>query len=154
ALGRPSTYNFDVTSGLVPGERYCFRLREVTSDGTPGEAFDVCGYGLGLTPPPTTVPTTTVVLSIPVTLTPTAIGVQTVPGIDPAPTLAPTPDPFLTLTPASEFAPTPELPDVGQPDSPFPTPAETDDLSAQQQQLFPEASPTIDQFAPTQTTTP
>lgn len=49
ALGRPTsgaTYNFDVTSDLVPGERYCFRLSEVTSDDTPGETFDLCGYGL------------------------------------------------------------------------------------------------------------
>ncbi len=41
-----ATYNFDITSGLILGERYCFRLREIPSDGTPGEAFDLCGYGL------------------------------------------------------------------------------------------------------------
>jgi hypothetical protein len=32
----------------VAGERYCFRLREVTSDDTPGESFDLCGFGIAL----------------------------------------------------------------------------------------------------------
>ncbi|MCC9075447.1 hypothetical protein FKZ61_004890 [Litorilinea aerophila] len=50
APDRGAVYNFNVTSGLVYGRRYCFRIREVTTDGTPGEAFDVCGYGPGVTP--------------------------------------------------------------------------------------------------------
>jgi hypothetical protein len=51
ALGTPqtgATYSFDVTSGLIAGERYCFRLHEVSSDDTPGENFDLCGFGIGL----------------------------------------------------------------------------------------------------------
>jgi hypothetical protein len=143
ALGKPSTYNFDVTSGLVPGERYCFRLREITSDMTPGEAFDLCGYGLGLTPPPTSV---TVQVSIPVTLTPTVIPVQVVPGLTPAPTLAPTQDPALTLTPTltptqvSTFTPTPTLPGGGQPISPLPSPTVA---NLQQQQISPLPTPAL-----------
>jgi hypothetical protein len=51
ALGGPqsgATYNFIVTGGLVAGERYCFRLREVTSDSTAGASFDLCGFGIAL----------------------------------------------------------------------------------------------------------
>lgn len=136
------TYNFDITYGLVPGERYCFRLREITADNTPGEAFDLCGYGLGLTPPPTAV---TVQVSIPVTLTPTVVTVEQVPGLTPAPTLAPTIDPFATPTPTftptidpfatptptidpfatPTFTPTPTETVVGQGESPLATPTET-----------------------------
>jgi hypothetical protein len=101
-----ATYNFDVTSGLLPGERYCFRLREITTDQTPGEAFDLCGYGLGLIPLPTIAPVV-VEVSIPVTLTPTIVAVTPVPGLDAAPTLAPTVDPFLTLTPTIDPFATP-----------------------------------------------
>ncbi|MCC6454962.1 MAG: hypothetical protein IT328_08480 [Caldilineaceae bacterium] len=124
ARGIPSTYNFDVTSGLKAGESYCFRLREITSDETPGEAFDLCGYGPGLTPAPTTA--ATIVVSIPVTLTPTVIPVQPVPGID-VPTLAPTQDPALALTPATVFdaTATPALPAVDQFGSPLVTPTPT-----------------------------
>lgn len=124
-----ATYNFDVTSGLTPGERYCFRLREITTDGTPGEAFDLCGYGLGLMPEVTVQPLT-VDVNIPITLTPTVVTVQQVPGVDTAPTVPPTVapdatatqtfDPFATPTidpfavptqPVSELAtPTPTLP--------------------------------------------
>lgn len=140
-----ATYNFDVTSGLFPGERYCFRLREITIDQTPGEAFDLCGYGLGLTPPPTAV-TVQVQVSIPVTLTPTVMAVEQVPGLPAAPTLAPTIDPFDTATPTLDpfaipsptldpFAtPTPTL--VNQAISPLPSPATVD--PALQQQLNPQ----------------
>lgn len=102
AQGSPdtgATYNFNVTSGLVAGESYCFRLREVTSDGTPGEAFDLCGYGPGLTPAPTPI---TNVLSLTLEITPTTISVEAVPGLE-APTLSPTltpiPPTVLTATP-------------------------------------------------------
>ena len=43
---RGATYTFSITSGLILGERYCFRLREIPSDETSGEAHDLCGYGL------------------------------------------------------------------------------------------------------------
>jgi hypothetical protein len=49
---RSAQYSFNITTGLVPGQTYCFRLREVTTDGTPGEVFDLCGYGPGITPTP------------------------------------------------------------------------------------------------------
>lgn len=163
ALGSPTsgaTYNFDVTSGLVPGERYCFRLREITGDDTPGEAFDLCGYGLGITPPPTSA--ATVVVSIPVTLTPTVIPVQVIPGLTPPPTLIPTVDPFLTLTPALDpfltltpqtppfdpFAPTP----TNTTDPQFVSPLTPPDQSLQQQQApfdpnaqFPQPTPNLGQ---------
>ena len=166
-----ATYNFDVTSGLIPGERYCFRLREITTDDTPGEAFDLCGYGLGLTPPPTTV---SVEVSIPVTLTPTAVTVTQVPGVDAAPTLAPTVDPFATATPTIDpfLTPTPTvdpfatatftpLPTVAnQGDSPLPTPTETATVTSeptvQQQNLDPaqaELSPESPITEPTATPT-
>ena len=131
-----ATYNFDVTSGLIPGERYCFRLREITTDETPGEAFDLCGYGLGLTPPPTSV---SVEVSIPVTLTPTVVTVTQVPGVDAAPTLVPTVDllatatptltptptidPFATATPTMTATPTVLAENQGE--SPLPTPTFT-----------------------------
>lgn len=55
AKGGPSTpaqYNFPVTTGIEPGTAYCWRLQELTTDGTPGEAQDRCGYGPNVTPTP------------------------------------------------------------------------------------------------------
>uniref|UniRef100_A0A7C1FVN6 Fibronectin type-III domain-containing protein n=1 Tax=Caldilinea aerophila TaxID=133453 RepID=A0A7C1FVN6_9CHLR len=55
ARGGPSTpaqYNFPVTQGMQPGIAYCFRLVELTTDGTPGEVQDRCGFGPGVTPTP------------------------------------------------------------------------------------------------------
>jgi hypothetical protein len=151
ALGNPttgSTYNFDVTSGLFPGERYCFRLREITHDGTPGEAFDLCGYGLGLTPPPTAA--VTVQVGIPVTLTPTVVAVGQVPGLTPAPTLAPTIDPFATATPTIDpFATaTPTVDPFATPTF-TPSPSPTVVVQATSPLLSPELAPT-----PTGTLTP
>jgi hypothetical protein len=48
----PAQYTFPVTSGLVPGVPYCFQLREVTTDGSSGEAPALCGYGPNVTPTP------------------------------------------------------------------------------------------------------
>ncbi len=45
-------YSFPVTSNIVPGVAYCFRLKEITTDGSPGEVFDRCGYGPLVTPTP------------------------------------------------------------------------------------------------------
>lgn len=47
------SYDHLVTSGLLPGVPYCFRLREITKNGEPGQIFDRCGYGLSITPTPT-----------------------------------------------------------------------------------------------------
>ncbi len=55
ALGGPDqghAYSFPVPD-LTPGVAYCFRLDEITVDGTPGESFDICGFGYGVTPTPT-----------------------------------------------------------------------------------------------------
>lgn len=55
AQGGPNVgalYNFPVTAGVVPGVSYCFRLKEITTDGSPGEVFDRCGYGPMVTPTP------------------------------------------------------------------------------------------------------
>lgn len=55
AVGRPdvgAAYSFNVASGLEPGVAYCFRLVERTIDGLPGEQFEICGYGLSITPTP------------------------------------------------------------------------------------------------------
>ena len=48
----PAQYTFPVTSGLIPGVPYCFQLREVTTDGSIGEAPALCGYGPNVTPTP------------------------------------------------------------------------------------------------------
>jgi hypothetical protein len=82
AKGGPSVgalYDFPVTSGLVPGNSYCFRLKEITTDGSPGEVFDRCGYGPMVTPTPgfgaipvfTPVPVQTDAFGNPIVPTPT-----------------------------------------------------------------------------------
>lgn len=90
ARGGPSTpaqYSFPILSGVEPGVAYCFRLLEITTDGTQGEAPTLCGYGPNVTPTP---------------------GVGVIPTTDPnaAPPIAtdafgnpivpPTPDPFIS----------------------------------------------------------
>lgn len=89
-----ATYSFVATSGLVYGERYCFRLVEVTTDNTPGERFDLCGYGPGVSPLPANAVVTTTV-----TATPTTLIIQEPAGGVVAPTLVPTVAP--TATPPS-----------------------------------------------------
>ena len=134
---RGATYNFNITSGLIAGEAYCFRLREVTTDNTPGEVFDLCGYGPGVTPAPTST-----VVTLTTDAVPTVIAVTAAPGLQPPPTLAPTlpPTPF----------PTP----VGQPVSPILQPTPTPFDPALQQQGVPE-QPTPDLgLSPTPVTTP
>jgi len=145
AMGSPTsgaTYNFDITSGLIPNQQYCFRLREITSDNTPGEAFDLCGFGLGITPAPTPI---TVVVSIPITLTPTAVTVTEVPGLPAAPTLVPTIDPALlaltgTPTPTTDPFAVPSPPVVPtQPVSELPTPVPTATIMQQSVPQQPES---------------
>jgi hypothetical protein len=144
AMGSPTsgaTYNFDITSGLIPGQQYCFRLREITSDNTPGEEFDLCGFGLGITPAPTPI---TVVVSIPITLTPTVVAVTQVPGLPAAPTLVPTIDPALlaltgTPTPTPTIDPfaipsPPVIPEQPQSELPTPLPTPTETVLQQSQQ--------------------
>ena len=59
----PAQYSFPVTSGIETGVPYCFRLVELTTDGTPGEKIDRCGYGPSITPIPGTPTSTPVVAS-------------------------------------------------------------------------------------------
>ena len=90
ARGGPSTpaqYSFPILSGVDPGVAYCFRLLEITTDGTQGEAPTLCGYGPNVTPTP---------------------GVGVIPTTDPNaappiatdafgnPIVSPTPDPFIS----------------------------------------------------------
>jgi hypothetical protein len=90
ARGGPSTpaqYSFPILSGVEPGVAYCFRLLEITTDGTQGEAPTLCGYGPNVTPTP---------------------GVGVIPTTDPNaappiatdafgnPIVSPTPDPFIS----------------------------------------------------------
>lgn len=110
ARGGPNVgalYNFPVTSGLVPGVSYCFRLKEITTDGSPGEVFDRCGYGAMVTPTPG-------MGAIPIF---TPVPVQTDAFGNP---IAPTPTPPVVATDAfgNPIIPTP----LPQPGSPLPVP--------------------------------
>jgi hypothetical protein len=49
--GAGALYTFEVMQ-LEPGVPYCFRLLELTTDGTAGEVQDLCGYGISMTPTP------------------------------------------------------------------------------------------------------
>lgn len=132
-----ASYSFAVTTGLEVGEAYCFRLREVTTDGVPGEFFDICGYGPSL-PQPTPVDPSQL---------PTAIPLQEVPGLDPAPTLPPTP---LPGDPFQSPLPTPLPGDPFQ--SPLPTPVDPNSASLTGGEFAPTPFP--QQESPTATWTP
>lgn len=90
-----ASYTFDATE-IICGEAYCFRLQEVTTDGTPGEVFDLCGYGQGVTPTPSSALAAELGAG-----TPTPIVVEAQPGSTPAPTLIPT----ATATPIGWISP-------------------------------------------------
>ncbi len=47
-----ATYIFPILEGLKRGESYCFRLREISINGEPGDIFDRCGWGLDIAPTP------------------------------------------------------------------------------------------------------
>ncbi len=154
----PATYNFNVTTGLTFGESYCFRLREVTSDGVPGEIFELCGYGPGITPTPTVPGAGVLTFTAPITagagLLPTPITVENVPGLEAAPTLIPTPTPTVFGVPpvSPTLQPTPTLfVDPDQPVSPLPQPGaivpnlpDPNAAAAGMQQFDPNATPTVD----------
>jgi hypothetical protein len=130
-------YTFPVTSGVSPGVAYCFRLQEITTDGSQGEAIDRCGYGPAVTPTPG--------LGAILTFTPVPPGqagvvptpIPPVPGIaTPVPGAVVT-DPFgnpVTATPFTPGAvpvdpfgsPLPAPSDAGFPTPFLPTPALTD----------------------------
>ena len=86
----PATYTFPVTSGLVPGASYCFQLREVTTDGSIGEAPALCGYGPNVTPTPSlgVIPTffvtqTAVIGALPTDAAGNPIRIPPLPGVVP-----------------------------------------------------------------------
>ncbi len=90
-------YDMLVTD-LAPGQAYCFRLEEVTTDDTPGEVRERCGYGLGIGPTP--MPTPTATLTQTVSLTPTVVLFPTqAPGFDGTVPTATFPGSFATNTP-------------------------------------------------------
>ena len=68
AIGFPSPGRGSLETGAVyfselrdlqPGVSYCFRLQEITSNEEPGEVFEICGYGLRVTPTASVTPTAT-----------------------------------------------------------------------------------------------
>ena len=156
----PATYSFNVTTGLTYGEAYCFRLREVTNDDTPGEEFDVCGYGPGVTP----TAGDAVPADASLTLTPTAIIVENTAGVA-GPTFTPTAisgqSPLLTpaagtvVTSSVALTVTPTVTVVpGQSESPLPTPQAVDPNAGiagnPAESVVPTLTPTL---APTATPT-
>ncbi len=79
AQGSPQVgakYFFLVNQNLAPGQSYCFRLREVTTNDQPGEIFDRCGYGLGITPTATFTATATLTATVALTTTGALTGAQ------------------------------------------------------------------------------
>ncbi|MFN8490241.1 MAG: hypothetical protein U0350_21820 [Caldilineaceae bacterium] len=79
AQGSPQAgakYFFLVNQNLAAGQSYCFRLREVTTNDQPGEIFDRCGYGLGITPTATFTATATLTATLTLTTTGTLTGTQ------------------------------------------------------------------------------
>jgi hypothetical protein len=68
-IGEPIPAQGELESGAVyvaeffqlePNVSYCFRLQELTNNNEPGEIFERCGYGLGLSPTATFTTTPTV----------------------------------------------------------------------------------------------
>ena len=144
-------YDMLVTQ-LTPGVPYCFRLKEITTDGEPGETRERCGYGLSMTPTPTSPFVPSAVTTTTVGLTPTVVLFPTGTGLPGQFTPTPTFDPFATptWTPTFDpFAPTPTWTPTFDPfQSPLATPTWTPTLDP----FAP--TPTFDPFAPTPTWTP
>ncbi len=126
AVGNPQVgamYDYLVTSGLNPGVSYCFRLKEITTNGEPGEVFDRCGYGLNMTPTPTLEPRLVAATATAAAIS-TTIALQTLQVLSPTNIISPAggiTDPLiLTLTPPA--LPQQPIPPPGGPISPLPTP--------------------------------
>jgi hypothetical protein len=119
-------YDLLVTD-LAPGQAYCFRLEEVTTDNTPGEVRERCGYGLGIGPTP--IPSPTATFTQTVALTPTVVLFPTQAlGVDGAVPTATSPGAFITSTPGAS-----------QPQSPLAEPTPTWTIDPAQQGLAPTA---------------
>ena len=135
-------YTFDVTSGVVPGASYCFRLKEITTDGTPGEVLDRCGYGPMVTPTPGSgaIPVFT-----PIPVPTDAFGNPIVPTATPY--LPPVPPAVATDAFGNPIPPTPYMPPAVPTDafgSPLavPAPVATDAFGNPIPGLVPQAVPT------------
>lgn len=139
SLEQGAEYMFAVTA-LKPGVSYCFRIEELTTDGQPGEVFEICGYGAQVTPTPTVTPTSTA--------TPT-------PTLTPTPTHTPEPSTSPINPPAT---PSPTLPAEAQTVEPTPQiqviiPTATE-APAQPTYVIMTATPTATRAAPATTPTP
>lgn len=71
-------YQMDLYAGIEPGVSYCFRLKEITTDGRKGDILDYCGYGLNIQPIDSQedyeiTPTAIITTALPFTLTPIAL---------------------------------------------------------------------------------
>jgi hypothetical protein len=134
-------YDMLVTD-LQPGRAYCFRLVEITTDDTPGEVRERCGYGLAITPTPTINPTPTLSGTLGITPTIVLFPESGAPGI------TPTFDPFAPTPTATLFGASPlATPTV----DPFATPLGQAPGGAEAA----GATPTVDPFAaPTPTVDP
>ncbi|MBK8047125.1 MAG: hypothetical protein IPK16_08380 [Anaerolineales bacterium] len=149
AKGGPQTgalYSFPVTA-VTPGVSYCFQLKEMTTDGTPGEAFTRCGYGPNVTPTPGApgiVTTNTPVPPMPVGGTPVTLDPNGNPIL---PTIAPLPiatDEFGNPIVAPTQLPAPIATDQYGNPVVTPTPVDQQFQPDPNQQLSPLASPTVD----------
>ncbi len=147
SVNQGAEYDMLVTN-LQPGVPYCFRLHEITTDDEPGESRERCGYGLSITPTPTS-PFGTVVVTgvstVSVGITPTVV-------LFPAPTGQPV---LVTATPSATFdpfAPQP-TPTWTEAVDPFATPTWTPPGDPFQSALatpfetLPFETPTFDPFA-------
>lgn len=155
-----ATYFWPVTSGLAQGQAYCFRLREITTDGMPGDVYDRCGYGLLITPTPTPLFGVTTgtpnPFEIAASLAPTATLILP-PTLTPQPTVDPLSIPTAPAAPVSAL-PTPTeifVSPLGAPVEPFPTPTpfggfESPLVDASGAQVVDPAlqPPPVDSFAP------
>lgn len=119
--GTPALYSFAATQ-VASGTPYCFRLKELTQDGAPGDVFEACGYGLDITPTPTYAP----VVSMPAATQPTAAPTAPAETATVLPAAAPpTPvggQPVQPAAPPAEVTPAPVQPAPVNPSSPLPTP--------------------------------
>jgi hypothetical protein len=109
AKGGPNVgalYTFEVKSNIVPGTSYCWRLKEITTDGTPGEVIDRCGYGPMVTPTPGS---GAIPIFTPIPVQTDAFGNPIVPTPTPAVLVAPAvpTDAFGNPMPPTPFPPTP-----------------------------------------------
>ena len=89
-----AVYRLNLKDGIEPATSYCFRLREITIDNQVGEIIDRCGYGLNITPTPSSTPTLAITPTLGITatlslITPTVTAMLPI-TLTVAPTITPT----------------------------------------------------------------